>query len=493
MKPSIQLRFAQNLNLTPNLQQAMRLLQLSTVDLQQEIQEALESNLMLEDENIQTHDSNDDENLAPTTSQEIDPTLDNYKEDKELNQESINISDEWPIDSDWTDFYDNYALNSNHANEEYSDNTTFSLEQKSGITTLRDYLTWQSNISDFSDIELLIAVAIIDSINEDGYLIGSLEDILTGINNSNIQLSQMLNVLQRIQEFDPPGVGARNLQECLLIQLRQLSENTAIRYHAIAMCENYFELLKNQNFIAIKEALSISDKALQSIINLLRTLHPYPGLTVTTATPQYVIPDVFVTKHKDNWRVELNSEIMPHLRVNPNYANLIRRADRSADNLCLKKHLQEARWFLKNLANRNETLLRVASKIVELQRNFFEYGPEAMRPLVLHDVAEALSIHDSTVSRVTNQKYLHSPRGTFELKFFFSSHVNTNSGEHCSATAICAIIKKLINAEPAKSPLSDNDLANLLIKQGINVARRTISKYRESIGIPSSTQRKRTG
>lgn len=495
MKQLIQPKFAQNLTLTPHLQQAMRMLQLSAVDLQQEIQEALESNLMLEAEESQIHNVSSDEDSSPTVNQEIDNPTDNTIEDQELGQDIINLSEAWPVDSDWTDFYDSYALSGNHTiqREEYGVDTTLSnLEQKSCATTLRDYLTWQSNIATFSDAELLIATAIIDSINEDGYLVGSLEDILIGINHPDIQLFHLIDVLKRIQEFDPPGVAARNLQECLLIQLRQLVENTQARCHAITICENHFELLKNQNLIAIKDKLFISDPEWQSIMSLLRTLHPYPGSTVTTTPTQYIIPDVFVNKSKGDWHVELNPEITPRLRVNADYAKLIRRADRSADNLCLKKHLQEARWFLQNLSNRNDTLLRVAQKIVELQRSFFEYGPEAMRPLVLHDVAEALAIHDSTVSRVTNQKYLHSPRGTFELKFFFPSHVKTDGGGQCSAIAIRTIIKKLIAAEPPESPLSDNTLAKLFADRGIQVARRTITKYRELIGIPASIERKRS-
>jgi RNA polymerase sigma-54 factor len=243
--------------------------------------------------------------------------------------------------------------------------------------------------------------------------------------------------------------------------------------------------------VQLKRRLKLSDNDLQEIIHLLRSLHPRPGVLVAEAESQYIIPDVFVSKRNDSWYVELNPEATPRLRVNPDYAKLIRRADQSEDNSCLKNHMQEARWFIKSLTSRNETVLRVASKIVELQRGFFEHGEEAMKPLVLRDVAEALEMHESTVSRVTTQKYMYTPRGTLEFKYFFSSHVSTSSGGECSATAIRALIKKLVAAEKQVKPLSDNKIAQILAEQGIKVARRTVAKYRESMGIPPSNERKR--
>lgn len=482
MKQSLQLQVGQSLNLTPQLQQAIRLLQLSAMDLQQEIQNTIESNVMLEvDEELDNIDNNVELINEPI----------NEVEYKELNQNIANLSsNEWPVDSDWTDFYDSYTLSGsgNRQNEEYNGDA---IVQKAHIETLRDYLAWQSNIAHFSDIELIIATAIIDAINEDGYLTCTLEDILSGIKYPDLTVIEITNVLKKIQEFDPPGVGARNLQECLLLQLTQLPQDTPFLHCAITICEHHLNLLSNHNFFAIKELLSISEQKFQSIMSLLRMLHPFPGATVVKTVPEYVIPDVLVNRKGGKWYVELNPEITPHLRVNADYAKLIRRTDRSADNLYLKNHLQEARWFIKNLSNRNETLLRVATTIVELQRGFFEHGPEAMRPMVLRDVAEALSMHESTISRVTTQKYLHSPRGTFELKFFFPSHVNTGDGGQCSATAIRAIIKKLVASERPEAPLSDDALAKILAGQGIQVARRTITKYRESMSILPSIARKR--
>jgi RNA polymerase sigma-54 factor len=298
-------------------------------------------------------------------------------------------------------------------------------------------------------------------------------------------------VLHRIQAFDPPGVGARNPQECLLIQLHQLPDSTPQLAQAIKLCHDHFSLLAGQDQNQIKRRLKIDDEELVQIMQLIRSLNPRPGTMIAQSEPEYVIPDVFVSKRHGRWVVELNAETTPKLRVNNDYASLIRRADQSDDNTFLKNHLQEARWFIKSLQSRNETILRVASKIVEYQRGFFEHGEEAMKPLVLRDIAEALEMHESTISRVTTQKYMHTPRGTLEFKYFFSSHVSTSAGGECSSTAIRALIKKLIAAEKPNKPLSDNKIATLLSEQGIEVARRTVAKYRESMGIPPSNERKR--
>jgi RNA polymerase sigma-54 factor len=286
-------------------------------------------------------------------------------------------------------------------------------------------------------------------------------------------------------------VGAQNPQECLLIQLRQLPEKTPFRTLAIQLCQHHFKLLANQDQAQIKRRLKIQDDELAGITQLIRSLNPRPGTLIAESESQYVVPDVFVSKRHGRWIVELNGEATPKLRVNHEYANLIRRADSSDDNTFLKNHLQEARWFIKSLQSRNETILRVATKIVEYQRGFFEHGEEAMKPLVLRDIAESLEMHESTISRVTTQKYMYTPRGTYEFKYFFSSHVSTSAGGECSSTAIRALIKKLIAAEKPSKPLSDNKIAAILSEQGIEVARRTVAKYRESMGIPPSNERKR--
>jgi RNA polymerase sigma-54 factor len=340
--------------------------------------------------------------------------------------------------------------------------------------------------------DLAIAAALIESINADGYLTVDPQELLEALDDDELTLDEVEAVLHRVQSLDPPGVGARNLRECLLIQLRQLSpEEYPLRDLAIAVCERHVEALSKNDLEPIRRDLRIPTAVLGEVIALIRTLHPRPGALIAESQPEYVIPDVFVRKHGGAWTVELNPETTPKLRVNPDYARLIRRADQSEDNTFLKNHLQEARWFIKSLASRNDTIVRVAAKIVELQQDFLEYGDEAMKPMVLRDVAEALELHESTVSRVTTQKYMHTPRGTYEFKYFFSSHVSTASGGECSSTAIRAFIRKLVAAEKPSKPLSDNKIASVLADQGINVARRTVAKYREAMGIPPSNERKR--
>lgn len=498
MKQTLQLRLGQHLTMTPQLQQAIRLLQLSTLDLKQEIQEALDSNLMLETE----EDNSAREELKRAEQQATmeglngeafkgDKTTSNdQNNEKEINAEANSMPEELPVDSGWDDIYDS-ALppSSGLASKESGDNDY--LGQRRTARTLHDYLTWQLNLTPFSDSDRNVAFSIIDSIDEDGYLRANLQEILDSLDDTEIELDEVEAVLHRIQQFDPPGVAARNLQECLLIQLKQLPEPHDALEMTTRLIRDHFDLLAQQDHHQIKRKLKIDDATLSSINLLIRSLIPRPGSMVAETEPEYVIPDVFVTRQEGVWHVSLNAEAAPKLRVNPDYVRLIRRADNSDDNNYLKNHLQEARWFIKSLVSRNETLLRVATKIVELQRGFFEHGAEAMKPLVLRDIAEALELHESTISRVTTQKYMHTPRGTLEFKYFFSSHVSTAEGGECSATAIRALIKKLVAAEKPNKPLSDNKLASILADQGIQVARRTVAKYRESMAIPPSNERKR--
>lgn len=492
MKQSIQLRLGQHLTMTPQLQQAIKLLQLSTLDLKQEIQEALDTNLMLETE----EEGNARE---PLNGSESATDLEHNREgghnnddsnERELNAEANDIPDELPVDSAWDDVYDSLPPMGASSSRETSGDSDYLL-QRSSAQTLHDHLVWQMNLTIFSDTDLAIATAIVDSVNEDGYLTTSLEDIHAGLDSEEIQLDEVESVLHHIQSFDPPGVAARDPRECLLIQLRQLGEETPYRDSAIKLVDRHFELLARQEQQQIRQLLKLDDEGVRETIRLIRSLNPRPGTLIAESQPQYIVPDVFVVKKNSRWLVELNPEATPRLRVNPDYARLIRRADSSDDNTYLKNHLQEARWFIKSLQSRNETLLKVATKIVEFQRGFFEYGEEAMKPLVLRDIAEALEMHESTISRVTTQKYMHTPRGTLEFKYFFSSHVSTDSGGECSATAIRALIKKLIAAEKPAKPLSDSKIASILSDQGIKVARRTIAKYREAMAIPPSNERKR--
>lgn len=500
MKQTLQLRLGQHLTMTPQLQQAIRLLQLSTLDLKQEIQEALDSNLMLEveEEGVTQEEINGAEPEPPVgdqksaASEEPSANTNDTNNEREINAEASTIPEELPVDSGWDDVYDSTLPPASGSAAKESTDSDY-LSQRREARTLYDYLTWQLNLTPFSEMDHAIAVAIIDSINEDGYLTVDLDEILGNLTDSDeeIDSEEVEAVLHRIQQFDPPGVAARDLRECLLIQLAQYQEEHPNLNQATILIRNHFDLLAQQDHNQIKRKLKISDETLSAVNGLIRSLAPRPGTLVSETEAQYVTPDVFVTKHDSAWHVNLNTESTPKLRVNSEYAGLIRRADNSDDNNYLKNHLQEARWFIKSLVSRNETLLRVATKIVEFQRGYFEHGDEAMRPLVLRDIAEALEMHESTISRVTTQKYMHTPRGTLEFKYFFSSHVSTVGGGECSATAIRALIKKLIAAEKPNKPLSDNKLAGILADQGIKVARRTVAKYRESMAIPPSNERKR--
>lgn len=474
MKQSLQLQLGQHLTMTPQLQQAIRLLQLSTMELQMEVQDALESNLMLE---------LDEEGNAPAGTESGDQGA-----EPELDVAPGDIPSELPVDTAWEDIYD--SVPTSHGMSEV--NGVEYENPRAGVETLTDHLLWQLGLTRMSDLDKAIATAIIDSVDDDGYLSASLDDIQKSLSMPELEIDipEIEAVLHQVQNFDPIGVGARDLCECLSIQLRQCPDETPWRQAAVTLVKDYLDLLGQRDFAQLMRLLKLEKEELQEVITLIKTLSPRPGDALQSSQPEYVIPDVFVKNVKGAWRVELNPEALPKVRVNSQYAGLIRRADNSADNNCLKTHLQEARWLIKSLRSRSETLLKVATCIVERQHGFFEYGEEAMKPMVLHDVAEAVEMHESTISRVTTQKYMHTPRGLYELKYFFSSHVFTESGAECSSTAIRALLKKLIAAENAQKPLSDSKLAGILSEQGIRVARRTVAKYRESMAIPSSSERK---
>lgn len=503
MKQALHLKIGQNLTMTPQLQQAIRLLQLSTLDLQQEIQQALDSNPLLE---ISDEESEHAEETAIETYEtvqfELAESTDKSRQEKEasdsLSEENMadhdwneSIPDELATDSQWEDTFQHQSGNAS-SDADWADNENDSREE-----TLQDHLIWQLNLTPMSDQDRLVAESIIDSIDADGYLRTSLAELLEQFKEQEPDLfaeaeeDELLAVLHRVQQFDPPGVAARDLSECLCIQINQLPNELKWRAEAIKLCKDFLPLLGSHDYKTLLRKMRLNEEELDEVITLIRSLNPKPGAMISNTQSEYVIPDVIVRKIQDEWIVSLNPDIAPKLQINTQYADLIRRADSSADNTYLKNHLQEARWFLKSLMSRNDTLLRVATEIVERQRDFLEIGDEAMKPMVLHDIAEAVSMHESTISRVTTQKYIHTPRGIYELKYFFSSQVNTADGEGASSTAIRALIKKLISSENTAKPLSDNKIAQLLKEQGINVARRTVAKYREALSIPPSNERKR--
>ena len=498
MKPSLQLKISQQLTMTPQLQQAIRLLQLSTLDLQQEIQEALEANPMLEATEEGLNDGVAAESSEPGTERNTSDAADGGDKESDLPDEwNEQIPVELATDSDWEDTYQSANPPSSSSPSSDSDLSDYESPDRSGESLL-DHLTWQLNLTPMSDLDRALAMTIIDGIDEDGYLRIGLDEVLTAANEGRaandqelVEMDEAEAVLRRIQQFDPPGVAARDLRECLLIQLNQLPADSEWLKETKLVVSQYLPLLGSHDYKQLMRRSKLREEQLQAVIRVIHGLNPRPGSVIDYGEPEYVIPDVLVRKERGAWRVSLNQESMPRLRINNDYASLVKRADNSSDNTYLRNHLQEARWFLKSLESRNETLLKVASKIVEYQQDFLEYGDEAMKPLVLHDIAEAVEMHESTISRVTTQKFMHTPRGIFELKYFFSSHVSTAAGGECSSTAIRAIIKKLVAAENLAKPLSDSKIANLLEEQGIQVARRTIAKYREAMNIPPSNERKR--
>jgi len=496
MKQVLQLRLGQHLTMTPQLQQAIKLLQLSTLELQQEIQEALDSNLMLEvgedgDDDAKTDDPLKEPSEVSQTNETGETSELNSADKSELEGSQIeSIPDELPVDSAWDDIYENIQTSSTSSAYQESDR-----DQEIGDSTsesLQEHLRWQMQLTPFSDTDLLIADAIIDAINDDGFLRTDIEDIRAMLpEEREVELDEVEAVLHRVQNFDPPGIAARTVQESLQLQLKQIIGETDENDLAMQLVNEYFDLLANRDFNQLMRKLNIDESSLKSLIKIIQSLNPRPGSQITSSKPEYIIPDVFVRKVKNVWRVELNPDAAPKIRINSQYASLVKQVKNSSDTTYMKNHLQEARWFIKSLASRNETLLKVATCIVERQRGFLEYGDEAMKALVLHDIAETVEMHESTISRVTTKKYMHTPRGIFELKYFFSSHVSTADGGECSATAIRALIKKLVAKETPNKPLSDSKIATILSDQGINVARRTVAKYREAMTIPPSNERKR--
>jgi RNA polymerase sigma-54 factor len=403
--------------------------------------------------------------------------------------ENSALPEDLPVDSAWEDIYDG-----NVPFTRSTDTTDFTgyENQDSQEKTLHDHLLWQLNLTPTTDIDKVIAVTIIDALDDDGYLSCSLDDILEVLGDDiDVSLNEVEAVLRLIQTMEPVGVAARDLQECLTLQINQFESDMPWLEGARYLIENHLQLLALRDYNQLMRRMKLNRDELQEVITLIQSMNPRPGGQINESRTEYIIPDIYVKKANEVWKVELNTDLMPCLRINNTYASMIRRADNSTDNNSLKAHLQEARWFIKSLHSRSETLLRVAASIVERQRAFLEYGEEAMKPLVLHDISETLGMHESTISRVTTRKYMHTPRGIFELKYFFSSHLSTNYGGVCSSTAIRAIIKKLINAEKPLKPLSDSKIANILAEQGINVARRTVAKYREAMAIPPSNERKR--
>ena len=458
LKPSLQLKLGQTLTMTPQLQQAIRLLQLPILDLNAEIQEALEENIMLEMEDLPE---------LPKTSAESTAEVEAIKADDLWQSRAA----ERTLDSGWN--------GEGRPISEFAD--------ESG-QTLREHLLWQLEMEQFSPREVVIGEAIIDSINDDGYLTADLEEIAASLDEkSGILESEIERTLTKIQRLDPVGVGARSISECIILQLSQLEWKTPGLQLAISIAGDHLDLVASRDYGELRRSLRATEEDLHEALALVRGCNPKPGLAVSPPSTEYVIPDVFVRKIDNRWQVEISPTGVPRLSVNQQYARLLRG---SSEHAVLKSQLQEARWLIRSLEIRNETLLKVATSIVTRQTEFLEHGDESMKPMVLRDIAEEIDMHESTISRVTTNKYMHTPRGIFEFKYFFSSHLSSVSGEDQSSTSVRAKIRKLIGGENPKKPLSDNKITNLLKEDGISVARRTVAKYREAMNIPSSSDRR---
>ena len=480
MKPTLQLKLTQQLKLTPQLQQSIRLLQLSTVELNQEIERIVRENPLLE-----LHDEwspvNDDNAYGGEESTDFATEDGNAAAEKEPKDETI-PDENFGVDSEWSP---GGSFSDISSDEEDRDSPQIPDKPAS----LRDHLNFQNNLNQLSEHDRKIIGLLIDSLDEDGYLMQDLEELREMLPAElGISLADLENALQCLQRFDPPGVGARDLKECLMLQLQAMPDDVAHRDQAMEVVREYLEILASRDFVQIKKRLACDDESLRAIQKLITSLNPKPGIQFNAQNERYIVPDVTVSKKNDIWVVKLNSNAFPRLSINRLYANILKQDHHSARGLI--DQLNEAKWLIKNIQQRSHTILRVSSAIVERQQQFFEHGEVAMRPLVLREIADTLNLHESTVSRVTTQKFMYTPRGIFELKYFFGSHVATDTGGACSATAIRALIKQLVQEENPKKPLSDNKISNMLERQGIIVARRTIAKYREALQIPVANLRK---
>jgi RNA polymerase sigma-54 factor len=477
LKPSLQLKLGQQLTMTPQLQQAIRLLQLPALELQQHVRELLESNVMLEPvEESETTATGSFEALSATAEAPAPAVEDNREREPTVEV----VEDEWfergagPADSPW------------NAEDDDRQQEIADLAGRS----LQDHLLAQLELARLTSRDLAVARAIVDATNDDGYVTDSLEDIAATLRPElECEPAEIERVLKLVQTLDPAGVCARSVGECIELQLRQLDPATPGLATALAIAHDHLGLLADRELTLLRRELRATDEDLAAAVALVRACHPRPGAQVSGSAAEYVVPDVFVRRTEHGWAVEINSSTLPRVRLNQSYANLI---GRSSGHSSMRAQLQEARWLLKSLEIRHETLVKVARSIVERQTAFLEHGEERMRPMILKDIAEAIGMHESTISRVTSGKYMHTPRGVFELRYFFSSHVGGGDGAETSSTAIRAKLRKLVKEEDPANPLSDSRIAEILSGEGIPVARRTIAKYREALGIPPSNERKRT-
>jgi RNA polymerase sigma-54 factor len=491
MKPALQIKLSQQLALTPQLQQSIKLLQLSTLEMNQEIERYLLENPLLERDEEEAvsygaKGGNGESGINGSTSADnaADVREDDtaFREEGEMNG-ALSLAD---MDEDrWSQDSGSYG---NPGRERDRDDEAEAQDLQAATTSLRDHLDWQLGLSQFPDRDRILVRFLIEGLDDNGYLASSLPDLLETIPPEyNVDLDDLEIALRQLQSLDPAGIGARTPQECLTLQLKALEESASQKL-ALRIVQEHLDLLAARDFNKLRRRIECSEATLKAAHALIMGLDPHPGASFAPLETRYVVPDVLVRKVRGRWVARINPDAYPRLRINRLYAQILSR-QRKGDG-GLSSQLQEARWLIKNVQQRFETIARVSQAIVERQRQFFEHGEVAMRPLVLREIADEIGLHESTVSRVTSQKYMATHRGIFELKYFFGSHVATDTGGACSATAIRALIRQLVSAEDDKKPLSDSQISEILGQQGIVVARRTIAKYRESLNIPPVNLRK---
>ncbi len=493
MKQTLQLKLTQHLTLTPQLQQSIRLLQLSTLELNAEVDRMLQENPLLEREEGEDETPPAEFPLAGTAPGPVTIERSTREDDADGDADGMTGVDSAPTRDDLPDVPDfgdygsggdgDWGGGGNNEDEDFS-------PQQIATSSLRDHLIGQLALLNLPLRDRQVVAALIDALDDDGYLTSSLEEIAELFSeNDAIEPEELVIGLKFLQSFEPSGVGARSPAECLALQLKALPEDTPFRAEALKTVDGHLQLLAARDFTKLRRLLHCDEACVRGMRELIRSLNPRPGASFAREEANYVIPDVVVRKVRNQWVASLNEAAMPKLRLNRIYADILTR-NRESSNQQLAAQLQEAKWLIRNVQQRFETILRVAQAIVERQRRFFEHGEVAMRPMVLREIADMLDLHESTISRVTTQKYMLTPRGTFELKYFFGSHVATDTGGAASATAIRALIKQLVAAENQQAPLTDSRIAELLGEQGILVARRTIAKYREALSIPPVNMRK---
>ncbi len=491
LKANLQLRIGQNLTLTPQLQQTIRLLQYSTLELQQQIQEMVEQNPLLE---LEEPEQSTNEPLIEQENPYASADADTELPGTDATQQ---IPAELAVDTSWESVYD--APPPPPRNTDAVSAAEILENQPGAAEGLIEHLLEQLELTPLNDIDRMIGQYLIHNIDDDGYLAEPLENLYEEIASAlpaeaveePLDIESVQVVQHLIMQFEPPGCCAENLQQSLISQVRQADADGEAKDNALMVLQRCFAELEKQNLKKLMSRSGLAADALERAIELIRRQNPRPGAEYSQNTAAYVTPDVYVTQHEGKWLVSLNPDIAPHLRVHPYYSTLVKRGDKSADNQYIREQLQEARWFIKSIQSRNSTILRVAEAIIDKQQGFFEHGEEAMKPMVLRDIAEELGMHESTISRVTTSKYMLTPRGMFEFKYFFSSQLNTSDGGNASATAIRAMIRTLISEEDPQKPLSDSKITSILLEEkGVKVARRTVAKYREAMRIPPSNERK---